>query len=92
MAMIADRKTGISQDVFIDRSVKNPDEILSAIVTDHEFRIGEADPKIVARLISDAGLKSVTSAGTQCGLAEASRLDSAEAEVKARHLLKQQGR
>ncbi len=33
-----------------------------------------------------AGLKTVAPVGIECGLAEASRLDSAEAEIKARRL------
>ena len=92
VAMIADRRTGISQEVFMDRSVSNPDEVLSTIVSAGKFAIREADPKIVERLISGAGLKSASSMGTQCSMAEASRLDSAEAEVKARRRLEQQGR
>jgi hypothetical protein len=90
VATIADRKTEISQEIFIDRSVKNPAEVLSAIVTSHDFHIGEADPKIVEHLISGADIKKVDLAGTECGLAEARRLDTAEAEVKARRLLKLQ--
>jgi hypothetical protein len=68
--MITDFKSGVSQGVLINSSTKNIDEVVSAIASDYEIHLMEAnidtidDNSSLNRLIASAGIKTVANAKT----------------------------
>jgi uncharacterized protein related to proFAR isomerase len=59
--LIADLETGTWQNFIIDSSVKNVDEVISAIASDYALHLKGTDINSVKRLIDIAGIKSIPS-------------------------------
>ena len=59
--MVADLRSGVTQDILIAASVKDLDQVITAIFRDYELISTRIDPASVAQLIEGLGLRTISS-------------------------------
>ena len=86
---LADLKSGLSQEVLIGETVKNVDEVISALASDYELNLPAADDHSIERLINGVGLKAIAES-LPSSAAESQRYEDAAKEIQRRRLLREQ--
>lgn len=62
--LIADIKSGISQEILIEHSIENPESLISAMANDYKTHLTDSDIGMIGRMIENEHLRVVPRQGT----------------------------